>query len=539
MRAERTLMAVVCLLSGCARGATTRAPVGGAPAPIAAPSATTGTPSTAAPWAVAYERACIGSETAPFVDAKQTLIGFCDAVFSFDEGTRLGALPVGASDFAGEREVIGGSYSGLGVEISPVLGRRPEAVRSFGGGSGRSVALSPDGKRAIAVLDDREVVVLALPNLERLDGAPLEGGPLQTGFLADGTPVVLAEHGCVTQAVACEGEGTCSRTDCDGWALSRVARGALVDMGPQFATVQLMSFARNGSRAVVERDDRSRAVVALPSGDELVELPSGDDDRRFDDAPFALSDAGDRVAYFAEGQLVIAALGSGTTGGAAMTPLHSVPFASASSIAFSPDGRTVLVKTIYGMIAFREGAPERAAPESAYAVTPPAGFHEVFRRQTPVSVDRPLEDDLNEDSWSPSGAVTQFRGGDDIWVTVSMLDPRELGDANVPIAEWAEHAASTDGEGPNRVENVHTWNGPGGRALEYVRFVRTGCEPSDDYVRFTERDGAVYRVEIAAPPGTPRGVIAPLEHVFFDAPLGEPTAERAFATPAPVPPGPC
>jgi hypothetical protein len=57
---------------------------------------------------------------------------------------------------------------------------------------------------------------------------------------------------------------------------------------------------------------------------------------------------------------------------------------------------------------------------------------------------------------------------------------------------------------------------------------------SDLYVRIAEKEGALYRIELSAPPGANVESVRPLLERFFDAALDQPDERRAFATPPPV-----
>jgi hypothetical protein len=140
----------------------------------------------------------------------------------------------------------------------------------------------------------------------------------------------------------------------------------------------------------------------------------------------------------------------------------------------------------------------------------------------------------------PPGLLAHYRSDKGFDVYVRVLDPREVGPADAPLETWALVARSRDWHADsNAAANVRMWRTADGRATEYARFNRDGCDPTDLYVRVSEKGGVLYRIELEVPGATPRKRVRPVLQRFFDAALGPPDERRALAVPPRVPPGPC
>jgi hypothetical protein len=138
-----------------------------------------------------------------------------------------------------------------------------------------------------------------------------------------------------------------------------------------------------------------------------------------------------------------------------------------------------------------------------------------------------------------SGFVAHYFRKDpyiEVYVTATMAD--EHGRAEAPLDQWSARVLKDHQEG-SLFEKIAVWSTPEGRVFEAVHFLREGCDPSDRYVRYIERSGLLYRVQVSFPPGTPKGEVAPFLHTFFDAAMGPPPTERVVAVSPPPQDGPC
>jgi hypothetical protein len=487
-----------------------------------------------------YERECVGSNTAPLVSPTQSIVGFCENVYGFADGRRLGALPVFAEHLYANRLAAVPSLRGLVIEHELRLSDGTVAHVDSTDGEAKRLAFSPDKKRVLAVVERPHGLRVELHELggrAPVRSAPLEVGNDETrlGFQADGTPLVLAERGCSTAKVACPDGGNlaCEQTTCARRGLFRLDDGRLSDVLPALDDALGIVFSSRGRRALVAREDGARTYVDLGTGATLASLPSLPDD--FDAGSFGIDDTGDRIAYLASGKLVIAAWNDG-----ALTVLHTRPFHRAEALVFSPDGHTLFIKAQEGMLTLREGAPERAQPQVGYRVTLPRGFHSVWERAAPIGVDQPLPNETHETTLLPPGLLARYGSDEGFEVRVRVLDPREVGPADAPLETWALVARSRDWHADSiAAANVRTWRTSDGRATEYARFIRDGCDPTDLYVRVSEKGGVLYRIELEVPAATPRKRVRPVLERFFDAALGPPDARGALAVPPRVPRGPC
>jgi hypothetical protein len=476
---------LVLLLAACGgepRVATPHAPI----APVARAQV------APVPWNLAFERGCHGSMTAPIVAPDQTLFGLCDAVFAYETGEYAGEFPVGAMAFVGAG-ILAESYSGRGLELD---------ARSLDAGMGRGTVLSPDRTRALTVIEDgkqRTILLVALPSLDKLAAVSVTGGA-QLGFLAGGTPIVLA-HGTVSRL-----EGTKLVT------IANAPRG-----------IERMTVAHGGTRAVIARDAR-RAIVELPTWRELLTLPPPGDDEVRPEEGIALSDRGDRVAFVTGESLVIAAIDPVR----GLVELHRRPFGMPEGLTFSPDGKSLLARAGMAMQVLREGAATRIlAP--VYRPALPPGFTLTFERGGTGDSGDGIERHDGGEELMQAGAFARYRN-DDVTVTAYATDAAELGTSATSLDVWAARAVARHHDNPARSKR---WLTSRGRALEYATFVRDGCDPVDRYIRVDERDGIVVRVEIEVPPGWSRKRVLPQLHAFFDGAFGAPKQRELAAAPRP------
>jgi len=449
------------------------------------------------PWDLAFERGCYGSMTAPIVAPDQTQFGLCDAVFAYETGEYAGEFPVGGMAFVGDG-VLAESFSGRGLELE---------TRSLAAGMGRGTVLSPDRTRALTVIEDgtqRTILLVALPSLDKVAAVAVTGGA-QLGFLAGGTPIVLA-HGTV----------------------SRLEATKLVTLANAPRGLERMTVAHGGTRAVIARDGH-RAIVELPGWRELVALPPPGDDEVRPEEGIALSDRGDRVAFVTGASLVIAAIDPVR----GLVELHRRPFGMPEGLTFSPDGKSLFARAGMGMQVLREGAAARVlAP--VYRPTLPPGFTLTFERGGTGDSGDGIERHDSGEELMQAGAFARYRS-DDVTVTAYATDAAELGTSATSLDVWAARVVARHNDNAVRSKR---WLTSSGRALEYATFVRDGCDPVDRYIRVDERDGIVVRVVVEVPPGWSRKRVLPRLHAFFDGAFGAPK-QRELAAAPPPPRGGC
>ncbi len=472
-------------------------------------------------WALAFERACLGSGTAPLISPDQTLIGACEAVFTFDAGEYRGELPIGARAFLDSTLVIADSLGGQGVELAPILGGDPKRERVLGRGSGDGTIVSPDGKQALSVLERRDhgavvsVVLLSLPSLAvRAELTLPATAAADVAFDADGTPFVVANDECTTSA---DGRATCASR-----RLSRFEAGGLVSVPAAPRDLHAVRFARRAARAIVVHQNGRRAVVALPSWTEVVALPDVGDDDTWPESTVAISSDGARVVYLDAGDLVIADVDIGTR-----NERYRRTYPDAEGFELSGDGKSVLARTVGSVAMIREGArASRTAAGPAPQIFPPPGFALTWRRGG--AADRAEEGG----GLLPFGAVERYRSEDDGMLTVSVLDPRELGTADTPFDVWLSRVRIRHADAD--ASELRRWTKPSGRGVELAWFQRHGCDHADHYLRIEERDGVLHVIDLEVAPGTSNAVLGPLLHVLFDRPTDDGAAPRRLVAAAPA-----
>jgi hypothetical protein len=484
------------------------------------------------PWARAFTRTCNGSITAPIVAPDQSVFTLCGSRFGFAAGEYRGRVALGVLALVDADRTLSASYSDEGL----VLGRGDERDAATGDGFAEDARVSPDGKRVLVALrgGDRSFVGLyRLPELTRVAMADAGAensvaNAIELGFLADGTPLVLSSDGCETRDIPCEEGGTgCTQTTCTGRSLKRLAGDRFEALGPAFDGVDHMAVAAQGSRAILQRKDGSRTVVALPGGEAVAALPAVEAET---DMAAAIDAAGHRVAYGAADGLVVAEEIDGR-----LVDLHHEAMFFPEQMAFSPDGTTLFAGDHSTTVVLREGAPLRLPHTATYSPALPSGFEMVgFEEENGNLIERRYEN--GEEVYSalmPEGILHRYRrSSDDAIVTVTTQDAAEYaGD------RWAERVLERDFMG--EPDSSRSWGEPGARSLEYVYFRREGCLPADLYVRFTEHDGVLYKIEVELAPGTASTDVQPLLGVFFDAPLGSSHDARALLEPPGRFEGPC
>jgi len=421
------------------------------------------------------------------------------------------------------------------------------------------LARSPDATLALTYLGgSRTVALLALPSLSRRDAIALPESLVNPdiGFLADGTPLVLAEQRCREMPMvraSCPEPGGCveAALRCDR-IVARLEGGSFVPIANAPSELTGLVVARGGTRAVIIRADGTRALVDLPSWREIVALPPlepspvgywplwrFEDGTNYPDAHVhyydraqvtAVSDDGRRVAFVTDptNDLVIAEV---TERG--LVELDRRPARNAKTLVFSPDGRSLLV-TIRGhtVVVLREGARHPPRPNLDYEPDPPRGFRSVLATNA-----------RGYGMWRsvPGVPLDQFQFSesdlpDFKLVLVSSLDAAELGPPSLPLETWAARAVERIEH--QDVAQTVSWRTARGRVVEYVRFIR-GCLDIDLYSRIEERDGVVYRVELRVPATTSREEVARYLEAFVDQPLGKPARPRPLPTVPPSSNQPC
>jgi hypothetical protein len=79
-----------------------------------------------------------------------------------------------------------------------------------------------------------------------------------------------------------------------------------------------------------------------------------------------------------------------------------------------------------------------------------------------------------------------------------------------------------------------TWGAPGARALEYHHQDRASCPSVDRFVRIQERDGWLWRIEVAVPPDTADAIALPVVRTFIDDFAGAPPSRKPRVLPGPT-----
>lgn len=199
----------------------------------------------------------------------------------------------------------------------------------------------------------------------------------------------------------------------------------------------------------------------------------------------------------------------------------------------------VLAVSIVGCASAAE--PPRTAVERRQEA-PPAGeerLRATVRLLANYRVDLPEGFVESQPGDEEPGVVAHYWREDpyvEVYVTATMADA--YGGAAAALDQWSARILKDHHE-DFLFEKIAVWSTPEGRAFEAVHFLREGCNPSDRYVRYIERSGLLYRVQVAFPPGTPKGKVAPFLRTFFDAAMGPPPTERVVAVSPPPQDGPC
>jgi hypothetical protein len=413
----------------------------------------------------------------------------------------------------GDRAIFDESTDG-GLALSTPGASKPARD---GGGRPESVAVDAAGARVVSFEDkdsERRLVVRELPSLKRVRETSLGKGPSEgtAAFLADGREAAFTAYGCTE--VACEGDkdASCRQEKCEDTGIVAVENGA---PAPLVRGLRAAAFGARGDVAAVARKDGSIALVALPEGRALAELPGVDKDAEIQ--AMAVSPAGDRVAVAVEDKLAVYA----RQGEGAFVEVLADKRHFTRSLRFSADGRTLFAGDDLGV--YREGAAPREQALPPYEVTLPRGFTRMERAADTFR----LADGSKEIGAEP-GSIAMFtasKAGTDVIIVAR--DPDEF-DPSGDAEAWARRVAARlfpyaplETAKDRKKAHFVAWGGEGeGRSFE-LRWTSSGCEDMDHYERVTERGGAVYHVHLEIMGTLSDKRVRPWLGAFFDAPLGQ------------------
>lgn len=433
---------------------------------------------------------------------------FCQARFDVAHGTYLGATNLGLALVLADGRSLRNDFQSDGPVLGPPLdGGTRDVV--LPGAELVQAAVSPDGSQVVT-LEGGEPAAIAVRSMPSLAAEQrVAADALLVAFTRDRRAIALATSGSET-------------------GVFEVTGGRLVSLGPRFEGVADMAVSARGDRAALTRTDGTREIVTLPGGDRVASLPPVDP-QQLDASALALDPTGEVVAYAEPDGLFIAEVADGKA-----VVVHRDPALPRSSktrldLVFAPDSTTLFARSYGWVVAFRhnEFVPPRPAP--AYAIDLPRGFRDASIRD---DGEYSFSDFARDERVAPVGLIRAVRSADEtIDVVAAALDPGEFPDsARASIEDWARLVMDRyDGDGA-AIASVKTWSDALGRNLEYVRYQRDGCDPSDQYVRMSERDGNLYRIVVEVPPGLAPKRVAPHLHAFFDVPFGEPKDRRTVAT---------
>ncbi len=462
------------------------------------------------PWATAYFRTCGGRDTPAVVSPNGRRLAYCQSLFDLPSGRYLGSTRHNVELFLSDERIVSTNSTDGGLLVGPLQKAVEGTDHQVRGAFVDEVALSPARDRVVAT--ERRwpkesepsswVVVRSFPDGRLLDEAPLDerSRDEKVAFLADGRAVVLADRSCV--------KGSCERN------LFLIEDGALQALDERFGGLGTLAATDDGTRAVLTWPDR-RELVELPSGKRLAALDAPAFDPEHESAAAAIDARGGRVAYFtAHGLRILDVTSPGR-----VATLHEDTALQSGELAFSPDGRTLLVRNPAALHVLREGAltTPRLSPE--YALELPEGFELVPR-----------------DPGDNPELVARYRAerpSTDVVVTAS--DASEFGPPGLSREQWAGLVLERHGDSDAIAEQRVHFDGSQARAFEYSYFRREGCDPADIYYRFEERGSFLYRIEIELPPGTPEKMLRPTLRAFFDAPRGRDSAHQFAKAPKPSP----
>ncbi|NUO50980.1 MAG: hypothetical protein HOV80_19165 [Polyangiaceae bacterium] len=496
-------------------------------------------------WSQAFDRACTGSITPPVVSADDASVAFCSRLFETKHGAFEVNIPIGVAAILPDGRLLSNDYEGHWK-----VGTPNGAKKTSTDGSLSSIfAISPDGKR-FATFEDDSIVVRELDPLKEvasIDVGEVSPEPI-VGFFADERATAIVPGDCKTKRRRNKDGSEWRETKCASRSWMVVEGDKLVKLRDA-ADIESVAFAAAGNRAIVRRSGGARAVVALPGGETIVELPN---DARDEVGPFALDRDGARVAYLDERGVVVQAIENKT-----LRELARVDGAMPSELVLAADGKTLYLADNSRMLVLREGEPERQVAVASYAATPPKGFAP-FRAQCPNDGEPPNtgDDDLcraRQRAFGESGSLVDE--GRSMLLPEghlrAFLDKENFIEVYVTAVDAAEYPEKDDKAWAKSIVSASVWSGSekgvektikmrGSRAFDYAEFWRGGCDPKDIYVSAFERDGLLYRVRIEVPPEHPQKELTPLFKAFVDEPFGSgDVSAHAFVKPPRAPDGPC
>lgn len=446
-------------------------------------------------WSVAFARTC-DSPVGPWPYSwalDRSSFYWCGARF----GTATGAYLDAADSF-----VLGSVGDGRvlrATEPVPALvvaaDDRPDTqplVRSDLDAVVRSVRISRGGDR-LAALESasaapRSPLQLVLRDTRTL--ALVRSVPLACTVLEDSVAMLDSGGAAVIDGVP-EPDGTCRPrrvlfTDGAGRTATQL------DLGPTHARALL---SRDGDAALVERDDGTSEIMALPSGRVLFTLPSAGAQA------FALSAGRDRAAIATAAGLRVFV----RRGEQLVESLKIDEPGPHDGLSFTADGQMLFEEVRAQLRAYREAAPEASPAAPTYRAVAPVEFHELD-----ASADRLA-------GWDGPGGIQ---------VRVFATRADEFGAVSPTLAAWSDAVARRHGAvyfGSAKVSAVlpslQAWQSGKGRALQWTD-PKGGVDSTGvNTVRVVEQGAWLLRVQVWIPRGASGAAAI---RAFLTEPLGDP-----------------
>lgn len=434
-------------------------------------------------WSLRYERGCASlfGMYEPVLSSDGGSFSFCQARFELSTGRYLGPAPGRVLAALADGRVL--RTDGEDLELADISGTVAVAASRI---DQRSFAVAPGGQRLIAVErtgDTSHVVIRDLPHLavarrlavecSRCQGAVAARGADWFAFV-DRSRVYLLNHAS--------------------------AKPVAIDTLPHDLVEVRLS--PRGDAALIARADRTRAIVAIPSGTVLLELPT-----ERGDLEFAVDR--DRIAVTTHDSLrLFVRRGAGFVEAplASEQKLH----AAGAPPRFADDGHLLVVPLDALAVAVLAEGPPISRPSPSYEVNA-RGF--VAQPLTPSPshaddarvVSAPLIDPAAYGligRWSgppgPFGAAVEVR------VFACARDQLD----GLDLRHWAE-AALWRFVAEELSPETRFWQDAGARQLAW--------HDARHIIRIAERGQFIYRIEIDVPHGAPT---AEAVRDFIEAPFG-------------------
>jgi hypothetical protein len=486
-------------------------------------------PALSSEWAIAYRRHCEGTLTPPVIaPGRNGQVAFCNARFDVEHGRFRGPVDLGLLAFVDDARGIFFGYGDGGLRLGrTVKGVSQDTLAESEGGSPEAAVLSPRRTEVVSFEQAKDrsgaLVVRELPSLRtvRRTPVPRTTSPLTIGWLADGREVVFGSL------------DACSPRDCPSTLLA-VDRGSLAPVSAIFADATSIALDARGERAAIATRDGLR-IVALPSGETITEVDKPPQDIK----QIAISDDGKRVSVASAHAIAIFGPSPRSS---TLRREHEAALA-AETIQFSPDAKTLFVGQGTMMVALRirnGQAASQPPPTMTYAPHLPPTFEAA--RRNPAAEGTLDTFAFGGDSRGEPGLFAWYRKRDhSVYVVASSFEASELDDVK-ELEQWGRLIAlrfgMTEAIG---APGWRVWQDDKQRSVTMVRRVREGCDPHDAWVRFTERDGMLYRISVDTAPGTSAKIVEPLARTFLLEPFGDHQAVKlSFKLPrVPWLPGPC